>query len=174
MPTITDIESLTRAYADARALLAERVQALQEEIEAARRRRLRGIKEAVARAADAHAALRAAIESAPELFRRPRTLTIAGIRVGYQKSRGEIVWEDAAQVVRLIRRHLPEQADSLIKVVETPIKSALAQLSAADLKRIGVTLVDTGDQVLIKPTDGEIDRLVEALLREAASEEAEV
>lgn len=171
MTTLTEIETLTRAYADARALLAERVQALQEEIEAARRRRLRGIKEAVARAADAHAALKAAIESAPELFQRPRTVTIAGIKVGYQKGRGEIVWEDAAQVVRLIRRHLPEQADSLIKVVETPIKSALAQLSVAELKRIGVTVIETGDQVLIKPTDGEIDKLVDALLREAAAEE---
>lgn len=170
MTTLTEIEQLTRAYADARGVLAERVAALQEEIEAARRRRLRGIKEAVARAADARGALHAAVEGAPELFERPRSVTIAGIKVGWQKGRGEITWDDADRVVALIRRHLPDQADALIRVVTSPIKSALAQLAAPDLRRIGVSVVETGDQVLIKPVDGEIDKLVDALLREAAEE----
>lgn len=170
MTTLTDIEQLTRAYADARGVLSERVAALQQEMEAARRRRLRGIREAAARAADARGALHAAVEGAPELFERPRTVTIAGIKIGWQKGRGEIVWDDAERVVALINRHLTEQADVLIRVTEMPIKSALAQLSAADLRRIGVTVVETGDQVVIRPVDGEIDRLVDALLREAAEE----
>ncbi|TXF11904.1 host-nuclease inhibitor Gam family protein [Pelomicrobium methylotrophicum] len=170
MTTFSDIERLTRAYADARSELSERVQALQDELEAARRRRLRGIKEAVARAADAHAALKAAIESAPELFQKPRTVTISGIVVGYRKMRGELSWDDPASVVRLIRRHYPDRADALIKVTEVPVKSALAQLTAAELRRIGVHVLEAGDQVLIKPADGDVDKVVDALLRDAEAD----
>ena len=111
--------------------------------------------------------LKVAIESAPELFVKPRTLVIAGVRIGIQKGKGQIVYGDADQVVKLIRKHFPEQADALIAVKETPVKKALANLSVAELKRIGVTVEETGDQVVIKPTDSEVDKLVAALLREA-------
>uniref|UniRef100_UPI00248EC44C hypothetical protein n=1 Tax=Thalassobaculum salexigens TaxID=455360 RepID=UPI00248EC44C len=75
-----------------------------------------------------------------------------------------------AKVVELIIKHLPEQTESLIKVTETPVKSALANLPTADLKRIGVTVTQTGDQVYIAPTDSEIDKLVDALVKEAAED----
>jgi len=45
-------------------------------------------------------------------------------------------------------------------------KAALANISVADLKRIGCTITDDIDAVLIKPTDSEVDKLVMALLKE--------
>lgn len=171
MPPMSDIEALTNRYADRRGVLAAFVQKLNDEVEAARRRRMASIKSLVAQVAEAESRLRAAIENNPGLFERPRTVVIAGVRVGFTKGKGEIKFEDADQVVRLIRKHLSDQADALIKTVETPIKAALANLPAADLKKLGVTVEETGDRVVVKPTDGEIDKIVAALLKAAAGEE---
>ena len=90
------------------------------------------------------------------------------IRFGEQKSLTARIGErdDKDQVVRLIKKHFPEQADVLIKTVEKPIKGAIQQLPVADLKRIGVTVEETGDVVVIKSTDSEIDKLVSALLEQ--------
>lgn len=173
MASLADIEQHTRRYADARDLLASRVQALQDDIEQAKRRKLPGIKKAAAAAAEARDKLRAAIEESQELFQKPRTLIIAGIRVGFTKGSGKLSFDDPARVVALIRRHYPDQADALIKVTEAPVRKALGNLSVSELKRIGVTVEETGDQVVIKPTDSEVDKLVNALLADAERIEAE-
>jgi hypothetical protein len=73
-------------------------------------------------------------------------------------------------VVARIKKHLPEQADVLIKLKETPVKDALAQLSAAELKKLGVTVSEAGDQVVVKPVDSEVDKMVDALMKEAGEE----
>lgn len=171
--TLTEIEQHARAYADLRLVLSERVQALQAEIEAVKRRRLVGIKKAVAAVADRHDTLAAAIQAAPELFARPRTKVLAGIRVGFVKQKGKLVISDPDKTLSLIRRHCAEQADTLIKTTEKPIKKALEALSVAELKRIGVTVLDDGDRILIKASDSEVDKLVTALLAEAEQIEAE-
>ena len=165
--TLTEIEQHARAYADARGVLAERVQALQAEIEAVKRRRLVGIKKAVAASADRHDSLAAAIQAAPELFARPRTKVLAGIRVGFVKQKGKLLISDADKTLQLIRRHFAEQADMLIKTTEKPVKKALEALSVAELKRIGVTVLDDGDTIMIRATNSEVDKLVNALLEEA-------
>lgn len=167
---LADIEQLTRTYADARDLLTSRVQVLQDEIEAARRRKLAGIKAAVASVAAAHDALHAAIEAEPDLFVKPRTLVLSGIRVGYTKGKGKLAFDDPAKVVALIRKHFPDQADVLVATKEEPVKKALSQLSGAELKRVGVTMTDTDDQVVIKATDDAVDKLVAQLLAEAEAE----
>ena len=101
--------------------------------------------------------LSAAIEAAPHLFTKPKTLTIEGIRVGYVKGKGKIEWDNPATVCQLIRRHLPDQADALIITKESPSKPALAALTTCQIRKIGCRLEDTGDTILIKPQDSAID-----------------
>lgn len=168
MTPIEQIEHQTRAYADARARLAGRVQALQAQIERLRAEHLHGIRAAVREAADAHDALHALIEARPDCFLRPRTITIAGVRVGYMKQKGSVVIEDEAAVIARIRKLLPaEQSELLIRVRESVHKPAVYDLTAGDLKRLGIAVTDDADAVVIKPVDGEVDKLVNALLAEA-------
>jgi arsenate reductase-like glutaredoxin family protein len=167
MITLTDIEALTRQYAEARAALAERVQELEDEIARLRRQRLPAIRRALGAAQERRDRLASAIAEAPALFERPKSVIFHGVRVGYQKGRGSITWDDDARVVALIRRHLPDQADALIRVVERPLKTALAQLSTAELRRLGVEVVETGEEIVIRPVDGELDRLIERLLADS-------
>ncbi len=166
-PTLADIEGLCRRYADEHAALSEIVTELQDEIDAAKRKRLRSIKAAVARTADARSKLATAVEHAPGLFTKPKTLTISGIKVGYRKAKGKIEFDAPDQVVARIRKHFGDRFDDLVSIKETPLKSALAQLSGAELKKLGVTVESDTDEVVVQSTADQVDRLVSALLAEA-------
>lgn len=164
MPRLQYIERLAKEYAEARAALRERMEALEAELARVKREHITGIKRSAEAAARRKEALSTAVDGSRQLFEKPRTQIIHGIRVGVMKDKGQLSWDEDAQVVALIRRHLAEQFDTLVKVTEKPVKGALQQLSAAELKRIGVRVVETGDAVYIKPADSEIDKLVDALL----------
>ncbi|MGB0212949.1 multicopper oxidase domain-containing protein, partial [Algiphilus sp.] len=60
---MNQIESATKTYADKRAVLSERVQALEADYAAARRRHLRGIKQSVAATNDARDRLAATLDN---------------------------------------------------------------------------------------------------------------
>ncbi len=166
MKTFSEIDIMTKSFADARQILTDRVGALEDELQSIKRRRLPGIKNAVNLVMEKQAALKAAIEDNSDLFVKPKTVVIFGIKIGFQKAKGKISWTDDDQVIKLIKKHLPDQTDVLIKTTEKPIKDALINLPAADLKKIGCTVNETGDQVVIKSTDSEIDKFVETLMKE--------
>lgn len=165
---LADIEHHTIRYAEAREQLMALVAAIEAEMEALKRARLPAIRRALQKAATLEAALRERISAAPELFVKPRSVVMHGIKVGWQKGRGGIVWDDADAVVAAIQKHLPEQAEALIRWTAKPLKEAINQLDVATLKKLGCRVVDTGDEVLIKPVDGAVDKLVSALLAGAA------
>ena len=170
MATLKEIESLTKAYADRREALAGTVSGLNDELEAVKRKYLQRIKQQVGAAKDAEANLRAAIEASIALFVKPRTITVHGIKVGFQKGKGKVTFADADKVVELIKKHLGDQADILVITEEKPNKEAIAQLDVAELRKIGCSVTGTGDQVLIKDAAGEVDKLVAALLKEEEPE----
>lgn len=170
--TILEVEAKTKSYADARDAVSAIVSAVEEEIAAVKKRHMARLKKAVGIMAERQSELKATIEENSELFAKRRTQVFYGIKVGLQKQKGEITWTDETQVLKLIHKHFPDMEDSLIKTTEKPIKSALAQLPAADLKKLGVTISDDGDVVVIRATDSEIDKLVEALLKDEEIKEA--
>lgn len=170
MTALADIEAAAAGYAQAVRELQVLVAALDADMAGLKRQHLPLIKGRAAAAAEAKAALLAQVRACPALFAKPRTRILHGIKVGWSKSKGRLEWADAAQVIRLIRRHLADQAETLIKVSEAPIKTAIGRLPAADLKRIGVSVIDTGDQPVVELTDNEIERLVDALLCEPAAD----
>jgi hypothetical protein len=170
MSTLTDIEKQTKEFADAQDHLAQLIQETRDEIEKIQRAMLPKIKRAGASLAQKTAILSAAIEASPDLFVKPRTVVFHGVKVGMQKGKGVIEWEDDAQVVKLIKRYLPELAEVLIKTTEKPVKGALSEMSATDLKKIGVTVEDSGDVVCIKVIDGDINKMIKAFLKDFQTE----
>lgn len=174
MKTIEDACKLSR---EARHVLASRAQELQEVIAEAQRRRLPGIRSAVAAVADADAKVLALLQDSPELFKKPKSVVFHGLQVGYKKGSGAIEIEDGAQVVKLIRKHLPERFDDLVKVKETPIKTAIRNLTGAELQKIGVKVQAAGEVVFMTDATDGVDKLVAALLKGAEApqeEDAEV
>lgn len=172
--SMKEIERRTLALAETRERVAAIVSELNAGIEALQRANMPALRRAVAAAANKHDELKQVIEANPELFVKPRTVVLNGIKVGLAKGKGSIEFEDPEQVVKLIKRNHPDQVDVLIQTEEKPVKTALAQLSAAELKRLGVKVEGTDDVVVIKPTDSAVDKTVAALLKAAIDERAEV
>jgi len=167
---LSQIESAAYKYSRARADLAELMQILQDQIAAIRRTHLSGIKSAVGKASKQHAELKALLDAHPESFEKPKSQVFHNIKVGYRKGSGGISFADPDQVVELIDKHLADLADTLVKTVRTPIKKALENLDVAQLKKIGCTVEGTADVAFIKPVDGEVEKAVNALLKDATDE----
>jgi len=171
MTTLNEIEAKAKAYAAARATLADYVAELNAGLDALKRENLPRVKRALARAADLQSELQALVAAAPQHFVKPRTLVLHGIKVGYEKGKGTIVFEDAEQVVALIDKKLPDLADMLVRTERKPLKTALAQLTVQQLKAIGCQVQEAGDQVVVRAVDAEVDKLVAALLKGAEVEQ---
>lgn len=171
--SIETIEQHAKQHAAARSVLTERMKAYRDEVEALKRRKLPGIKSAVFEVSQTHFALHNAINTERELFDKPKTRVLHGIKCGLQKAKGKLSFRNAAGVIKLIKKHFADQAEVLIKSKETLVKKALQNLPATDLKKIGCTITETSDEVFIASTDSDIDKLVEALLNGQAKEHAE-
>ena len=171
--TLELIQNQTRKFADAHRELCEVVEQLKNEVETAKRKKIAAIQAAVTAAATERAKLKAGIESSPELFADPRTVVIHGVKIGLQKGKGGIEFDDPAAVVaRIEKLYEAERATELIHTEKTPNKTTLADLPAAELKKLGVEIVAAGDQVVIKPAASDVDKIVAALLKSAAKEVA--
>lgn len=170
MATMEQIEKTAAAHAQARVKLSEYVTALQAGIDALKRQQIAKIKAAVNKAADTGDELVNMINESPELFTKPKSVILHGIKLGYKKQKGKIEFDDPELVIKLIRKHCPELVDTLIVKTETPSKEALNNLSAADLKKLGVKVTSDTDVVFIAAADSEVDKLVNALLKGAEVE----
>jgi hypothetical protein len=165
--SLATIELAAKKHSDHRDTVKSLVQVLNDQVEAIKRAALPDIKRAVGRAADSENQLRCYITAAAHLFIKPRTVIFWGIKCGWEKGKGKLVFEDADRVVALIKKVLPEMAEALLIVKEAPNKKALAEISAADLKRLGITIADADDHVVVRAVDSDIDKIVTALLKEA-------
>lgn len=172
MTTMFGIDMAAQNYSKAHDKLTAVVRALEAETAKLRLQYLPQIRKAVETAASRKADLRDALNESRELFVKPKTRVMHGVKVGFQKGKGKLDWDDDELVVKLIRKHLPEIAETLIRIEESPIVAALNDLDVKDLRKIGVRAEETGDKVVIKPTDSEIDKLVDALLRDEEPEAA--
>lgn len=172
MSTLADLERRAKALADTRTVLSDIVTTLNDGIEGLKRDHMKALKAAVNAAAAQHEKLKDLIEANPELFVKPRTVVLHGLRLGYRKGAGGVEFEDAERVAELIRKHFPEQFDVLVQTKHKPLKDALGQLTVAELKKVGCTVEDSGDVVFIKPTDSAVDKLVNQLLKSATEETA--
>lgn len=164
------IELHARAYREAKDVLVERAQALHDELEAAKRKAMRGLRAAVASVTEKRDALESTLKESSHLFVKPRTVVFHGVKVGFELGKGKIDWEDDEHVVKLIRRHFAEQFDVLVKTTEKPVKDALKSLTAVELKRLGISVDAVGDMPVIRDTTAAVDKLVKALLKGAEDE----
>ncbi len=163
--TLEDIQELTRVYADACDRLNTHMNALEEEIKKLQRRRLSVIKRALSSAQEARGLLQSALDDHPALFATPRTHVFHGVKVGYQKGKGKLIVSNEGKTVELIKKKLEDQAELLIQITEKPVKKALQNLPASDLKKIGARIDETGDSVVIKHTVSDLEKMITTFLK---------
>lgn len=175
MNTMMEIEALVKIYAEARDELRGRLQALRDEVELARRAKIRGILNSLARFTAAHDVLLESVTDSKELFVKPKSQVLHGIKVGWQLRNGKLEFADADRTVELIEELFPDQARTLIRTTKEPIAAAVVELSEDDRKAIGARIADDVDVPFVRPVGDDLDKLMKALLKgreEAAAEEA--
>jgi hypothetical protein len=166
--SLDPIDAKARVYAEARDRLAGSVAALNVAIDALKREQLPVIKRHLRRAFELENELRGLVECNPQLFTKPRTVVLHGVKLGFQKGAGAISFDDPEHVCKLIEKKLPDMADVLISRNPKPVKKALQQLSVQQLKAIGCQVEEAGDRVVVKAVDSAVDKLVTALLKSMA------
>ena len=162
---IKTIEKSCEELEAKRTTVRERIQRMREEIAEVRARHMPGVREAVAAARTGRERLQVDVEASPELFGRPKTRTFHNIRVGYKKRPGRISWKNAAKVVEGIKKQLPDKAQALLRTKEEPVKAALGQLPATELKRLGVQVTHDQDVAVVEPTGDAVDKAVDGLIQ---------
>jgi DNA-binding ferritin-like protein (Dps family) len=165
--TLTEIESLAQAYAERYRELQGAVQALEDGVRTIKRKLLPTIRRLAEEGAAHKSALLAAVGDSKALFEKPkpRTRLIAGVKVGLQKRRGQVVIDDEEATLRRIRELLPkDQAELVIRTKESVHKPAVYDLTAGDLKRLGIKVDADTDEAIAKIAGEDIEGMVDALL----------
>lgn len=176
-PAMTAVIEAAQYLALAHRELTMRAQAQEAEIAAAvapiAARHRAGIDVAAEEKAAAHDALMQLIQASPQLFKRPRSLTVDGVKAGYRKEQDSLDWDDEDVVIRRIQAMLPDQVDLLIRTESSLVADALPQLDPGVLRQIGVRQVSGSDQAFITIGDSDVDKLVKAILADAARRQGE-
>lgn len=174
MSTLGEIELLTKDYSESYDKLTDKVRELNNDLEAVKRKHMRYIKDFAQECLEKKSRLSNAIDESKALFAQPKSIVIHGFKIGLQKGKGRITIPDEEKTISLIKKNLADQVELLIKTEEKIIRASLNNLTAADLKKVGLNLIESTDEVLIKPTGSDVDKIVTALLKEEPKDELEL
>jgi len=173
MATLQYIEKQAQVYTAAREDLAAVLAALDDETRALRRKYLKSIRELVATAKKHRADLMFSVTESPELFVKPKTRVLHGVKCGYVLAKASVEFDDEDAVIKRIREMLPKgQAELLIRTKENVHKQAVYDLIEEDLKRLGIRVKSAGNVPFVSDASAEVDKLVEALLKDEDEVEA--
>lgn len=159
---LKELEALARDYSDRQGVLERRVRDAEAAVAAVKREHVPGIRRAAQAAAERKDRLVEFVRGHGDLFRKPRTRTFFGIRVGLRKQPGKVT--TSPQTIGLIERLLPDRRESLISVTKRVKAAALRDLGSRELLSIGATAGEAADKVVVEQPDGEFDKLVDAYL----------
>jgi hypothetical protein len=177
MTTQSDIQKRAEVLSQTRDTLAGLLRALHAGMDALKQDAMPDIRRAARTVAEQHNKLKALIAANPALFNKPRTQVVAGLKYGLQQQPGRMNWGDDAQLCERIHKLATagelteEQADLLITHTEKPVAKALEKLDAKLLKRLGVTVTADTDEVLIKSVDSEIEKAVNAVIKDVTKDD---
>lgn len=177
--TLTEIREAAARLAVAHQAAIVATASLQTEVSAAIAPLFKKHKSSIDAAAEEEAAaskaLQALLDGSPQLFQRPRSISVDGVRAGYRKADDMLDWDDEANVITRIRAldELKPLAMVLVRTVESLNIAALGELTAAQRRAIGVRRIDGVDQSFISFGDTDVDRLTKALLADAAKRQGE-
>lgn len=176
---LTDIREAAQRLADAHRLSADLASKLENELADAIKpvyeRHRSGIDIAVADEALKLAELQQLIDQAPNLFEKPRSLSIDGVRLGYRKQEDGVDFDSEGAVIQRIRAlpDLAELAQVLIRTEEHLNLGAIDLLNANQRRRVGIRSVTGADQSFITLTDTDVKKLAKAIMSDAAKRQGE-
>jgi hypothetical protein len=173
MATLPEIQKRAQVLSECRDKLSTLFLMLEKSIDTVKLGSMADIRRVARQVAAAHNELVDLIKASPELFQKPRSYVVEGIKFGLQAAAGSLEWDDDAKVCERIERlaesgEIPvDQVELLITTTKKPVATALRQLEPKVLRRLGVTLEGSGDQPLIKSVDSSVEKAVTAVINAA-------
>lgn len=165
--THQELEGLAAEYASAITCREQLTLALRRRLQEIADEMAPALREAIGAERGCKAALLEAVTGAPELFAKPRTRTLHGIKYGWQTGKASIRIADEARTIELIRRLVvPEQHPALIVTKASVYKPGVLDLEEKTQRKLGIVQVPGQDAPLVKPITDAVDKLVDVLLAE--------
>lgn len=166
MTTISEFEELAKTHSANRVALGSAISKGHKGINDAFARHVPRVQAATDAAAESRAALERAVENNPDLFVKPKTMVLHGIKFGFAKNKGSLEFTDEEKVIGRIERLLPKLAKNLIKTTRKIVKKQVAKLTVQDAKKIGVRIVNPEDEVVVSIPNDSLSKLALAFLAE--------
>ena len=176
MTTLADIQKRAAVLSQSRDLLAGLIRTMQAGIETVKNGALPDIKRAARQITKQHIELDQLIRANPELFAKPRTHVVDSLKFGLKKQPGKMDWTDDDKLCSRIHDLVKDgtlsedQQAMLITTVEKPVAKALEKLDGNVLKRLGVTIGNDTDATVITSVDGEVEKMVAAMVKDATKD----
>lgn len=174
--TLDDIQKRAAALSATRDKLRDLLSTLQAELDTVKRGSEADIRRAARTVARQHNELAELICQNPELFDKPRSYVVDGLKFGLQKQKGSLQWDDDDALCKRLRQLgksgalTDEQLQLCIRTKEAPVAAALEKLDASLIKRLGITVQADTDAPLIKSVDSAVEKAINAVIREATQD----
>lgn len=176
MTNLADVQKRASVLSQSRDHLSGLFATLEAGIEIVKKGSLPEIQKLARQISKQHTELNQLIAANPAMFDKPRTYVVDGLKFGLQKKPGKLEWDSDAALITRIKKAVeadaltPEQQDLLINTTEKPVAKALEKLDGKLLKRLGVTISSDTDEVLIKSVDSDVEKAVNAVIRDATKD----
>ncbi len=178
---MTDLEKLQTAalhLSHKNDLLREELMLLESELAAEKAAHMLSIRSLSRDVIKRQTELAEGIKAHPELFTKPRTYIVEGVKFGMRKQVGKMEWPDDLQLVGRIdalfakAEITPAQYEQTVETRYAVLAKGLEKLDAKTLKRLGVTVEADTDAVEIKSVDSDVERMLKAIIKDALKDVA--
>lgn len=159
-----DIEEKAQAYRDVKSKLDETLNELAKALDQVKTDFRPGLRRLINMVSKRESELYLAIQDAPECFEKPRTHTFHDVKVGFATNKGKVRWEHEENVIKLIRKKLPDMEDILVCVTESVSREAVRNLTADQMRRIGCRIDGDTESVVLKDLGGDVEKQIKQLI----------
>lgn len=165
---LTELETAAKEFSAASKILRNIKEELDTEIDAVKAKYSTAFAEASKNAGEAYQMLLTLVESSEELFLDKKSMSINNVKFGYRKKAGTIDIDNETFTIDKLRELFPKDVDKYLSTKISISKKALNNLTAAELKKVGVNVIQDSSEAFVKLTDDEVQKLIDALVKESA------
>jgi hypothetical protein len=158
---LQEIENSCRALAASRDALNEITDKIKREQLAIVEQHRDELRAAATRMGAEKSALTTLLQSARELFTKPKTLCLHGVVVGFEKERDKVSVPSEDLLISRIEKLLAAKASMLIQTTKHVLKDPFKRLPQAELQLLGVQRVAGADRAFVR-MEGKTDVEAEA------------
>ncbi len=165
---LKDLETAAKEFSTKSRVLRNIKESLDAEIDEVKAKYIEELKKASSEAGESYQMLLTLVESSEELFSDKKSMSINNVKFGYRKKTGKIEIDNEEFTINKLQELFPENADMYLSKKISISKKALDSLTAAELKKIGVNVIQDSSEAFVKLTDDEVQKLIDALVKESA------